>query len=196
VHISPFRLSHLSSPQTHTFNAPFQLSKIPRRMRAQMALFGGYDAAGGYYRASGGHYAERPRDADAYAHAVAHGDVLVLATDGVWDNLSVQDVLRAVCGAMVRRRAWLAPADGGGDAESLTTVVAPGFAALAAAGEDGLPAALAAEVVREAKLASLDGRRDGPFAKEFRRWFPEERYRGGKPDDICVAVAVVVGSEA
>ena len=67
-------------------------------MRAQMKhLFGRYDAAGGYYRASGGHYAERPRDADAYAHAVAHGDVLVLATDGVWDNLSVQDVLRAVC---------------------------------------------------------------------------------------------------
>jgi protein phosphatase PTC7 len=197
VHISPFRLSHLSSPQTHTFNAPFQLSKIPRRMRAQMRLFGGYDPDGGYYRASGGHYEERPRDADVYAHGVAHGDVVVLATDGVWDNLSAQDVLRAVCGVMVRRAAWLAPADGEGDSaeKALATVVAPGFAELAAAEEDGLPVVLAAEIVREAKLASLDARRDGPFAKEVRRWFPEERYRGGKPDDICVAVAVVVGSE-
>jgi protein phosphatase PTC7 len=196
VHVSPFRLSHLSSPQTHTFNAPFQLSKIPRRMRTQMRLFGGYDADQGYYRASGGHYEEQPRDADVHTHAVAHGDVIVLATDGVWDNLAARDVLRAVCGVMVRRRAWLAPADGdggGGGGGGLATVVAPDFAEQAAAVEEGLAAMLAAKIVREAKVASLDTRRDGPFAKEVRRWYPHEGYTGGKPDDICVVVVVVVG---
>ena len=33
---------------------------------------------------------------------------------------------------------------------------------------------------------------DGPFAREVQRRFPNESYRGGKIDDICVLVAVVV----
>ena len=51
---------------------------------------------------------------------------------------------------------------------------------------------LAMHIVREAKSASLDSRRDGPFAREVQRHYPGENYRGGKVDDICVVVAVVV----
>jgi protein phosphatase PTC7 len=194
VHISPFRLSHLSAPQTHSFNAPFQLSKIPPRMRMQMNLFGAGFGSNHDGHGAGAHYEEQPQDADVYAHAVAHGDVVVLATDGVWVNLSAQDVLRAVSGVMVRRRAWVAPQDGDGDGDGETlagNVVAPGFTRAAAEHDAGLAAVIAAEIVREAKMASLSGRRDGPFAKEVQRLFPWEGYRGGKPDDICAVVVVV-----
>jgi protein phosphatase PTC7 len=152
-----------------------------------MRLFGG---GSGAYSA---HFEEQPGDADVYSHAVAPGDVVVLATDGVWDNLSPEDVLRVVSAAMVRRRAWPSPEDG-------PVPVTPAFAGVTAtAAADALPAAsdlsamLAAEIVREAKMASLNERRDGPFAKQARRLFPWEGYRGGKPDDICTVVAVVAG---
>ena len=55
-----------------------------------------------------------------------------------------------------------------------------------------LQSKLATNIVSEAKSASLDRRRDGPFAREVQRHYPGENYRGGKVDDICVVVAVVV----
>jgi protein phosphatase PTC7 len=33
---------------------------------------------------------------------------------------------------------------------------------------------------------------DGPFAKEVQKYYPNEDWRGGKVDDICVVVAIVV----
>ena len=51
--------------------------------------------------------------------------------------------------------------------------------------------------MREAKVAGLDRRRDGPFAKEVNIRYPQEGYSGGKPDDIAVVVCVAVdGAEA
>jgi len=55
-----------------------------------------------------------------------------------------------------------------------------------------LPALLATAVMREAKSAGLDRRRDGPFAKEVKMRFPQEGWEGGKPDDIAVVVCVAV----
>ena len=42
------------------------------------------------------------------------------------------------------------------------------------------------------KIASVDYRRDGPFAKEAQRYYPGDYYRGGKVDDICVVVVIAV----
>ena len=46
--------------------------------------------------------------------------------------------------------------------------------------------------MRNAKIAGLDTRRDGPFAKEVHKYFPNEEYHGGKPDDIAVIVALAI----
>jgi protein phosphatase PTC7 len=54
------RLEMGSRPQQHFFNCPFQL---------------------------GGDNADRPRNGDRYTHAVQPGDLIVLATDGLFDNL-------------------------------------------------------------------------------------------------------------
>ena len=51
---------------------------------------------------------------------------------------------------------------------------------------------LATAIAGEAKLASVNAKRDGPFAKEVQKFYPHEEFHGGKMDDICVVVAVVV----
>ena len=58
--------------------------------------------------------------------------------------------------------------------------------------ENSLQTVLAVNIVGEAKQASQNTRRDGPFAKEVHKFYPHEDYHGGKVDDICVVVAVVV----
>ena len=58
--------------------------------------------------------------------------------------------------------------------------------------ENTLQTLLAVTITGEAKMASLDNKRDGPFAKEIKKFYPGEDYHGGKVDDICVVVAIVV----
>jgi protein phosphatase PTC7 len=174
---SPLKLTGSSTPQTHAFNTPFQLSKIPRPLATRLALFGSV------------HHAETPADADIYRHKVTHGDVFVLATDGIWDNLAAEDVLRVVSNVMVKFGAWIVPLEDG-----RAVRVGEKLAVLAEPVKDNaaLSSHIARAVVRESKVASLDTRRDGPFAKEVRRHFPREEWRGGKVDDICCVVGVVV----
>ena len=154
-----------------------------------------------------------PADADVYSHALAHGDVFVLASDGVWDNLAPEDVLRIVSADMVRRGAWVLPREDGGEAaegggavrvgSGLAEVTMPrggggggeGKTSGEADGEGDeveLSTGLARAIVLEAKHASVNTRRDGPFAKEVKKKFPWEDYRGGKMDDICCVVGIVL----
>lgn len=180
---------HYSVPQTHGFNTPYQLSIIPPRMRTQASLFGG------------AFLEDFPRDAAVTNVHMQHGDVLILATDGVFDNLNNQDILKTVTNRMVVTGAWTATANVGiGASDSLAALTGPeGLASLIpkSSSADGkraptLQAVLAASIAGEAKLASLDYRRDGPFAKEAQRQYPGDYYHGGKVDDIAVLVVVAV----
>jgi protein phosphatase PTC7 len=169
-----------SEPQTHAFNTPYQLSIIPQKMKAKNAAFGGKQLH------------DLPKDASVTKHSLRHGDVLIFATDGVWDNLSSQDILRIVSRLMVGARAWEPTEEGIRVGERLTffTMTAP-----PPAGTQGIPSLqsfLAVGIAGEAKAASINTKVDGPFAKEVQRYYPEEDWRGGKVDDICVVVAIVV----
>jgi protein phosphatase PTC7 len=193
IHLSPFQLRYLSPAQTHRFNTPFQLSKLPAEMLKQVALFGGAKP-----------YSEIPKDSALTTQQLQHGDVVVFATDGVWDNLSAEDALKLVSNLMVRLKAWTPPKEDGE-----TKTIPANFAEIAktasikvpsssSSGDvdssvTGLSAVLASALTHEAKVASLDRKRDGPFAREVQRLYPEENWRGGKQDDICVVVGVVVG---
>ena len=77
-------IHNYSEPQTHAFNTPYQLSIVPEKVLAQAAAFGGEQLC------------DFPKDANVSQHSLRHGDVLVFASDGVWDNLSSQDILRIV----------------------------------------------------------------------------------------------------
>ncbi|PKY07005.1 protein serine/threonine phosphatase 2C [Aspergillus campestris IBT 28561] len=181
---------HYSAPQTHGFNTPYQLSIIPPRMRAQASIFGG------------AFLEDFPRDAAVTSLQMQHGDVLMLATDGVYDNLNNQDILKLVTSRMVLTGAWDAtPEMGIRPSDQLDQLTGPvGLSSLLPAGAPSpmgdqpytLQSFLASSIAGEAKLASVDIRRDGPFAKEAQRYYPGDYYRGGKIDDICVIAIVAV----
>lgn len=170
-----------SEPQTHAFNTPFQLSLVPPAVAARMAAFGGQQLS------------DLPRDADVTQHALRHGDVLVFATDGVLDNLFNQDILRIASEVLVTHGAWVLTETGGarvGDAiEPLCRL--PEASEMKKQRTVTLQSLLATEIVTAAKRASMNTKRDGPFAKEVQKYYPGENWHGGKIDDICVVVAVV-----
>jgi protein phosphatase PTC7 len=82
-----------SEPQTHAFNTPYQLSVVPEKVLLQAKAFGGQQLC------------DFPSDANVSQHELRHGDVLVFASDGVWDNLSRHDILRIVSRVMLGARA-------------------------------------------------------------------------------------------
>lgn len=186
--LSPGKIKARSDFQTHAFNTPFQMSKLPPRLRAQEAIFGGSR-----------HFSETPADADITRHALKHGDIVLFATDGVWDNISAQDTLDIVAKVMVEQGAWF-QSHNFADAETmLNASVIRNIASEVGNGKGDsgfLPGLLASNVMRAAKLAGLDRKRDGPFAKEVKRLYPQEGWMGGKPDDIAVVVAVVVEEDS
>lgn len=167
-----------SDAQTHAFNTPFQLSVIPPAQRARTAAFGGTQLQ------------DYPKDAAVTRHEVRHGDVIIFATDGVWDNLSASDVLRIVSRLMVGCKAWQVTEEGIKVTESLNDYTIPNTPD-GAEDRPSLQSFLAVGVAGQAKAASVNTKLDGPFAKEVQRYYPEENWRGGKVDDICVVVAVV-----
>ncbi|KIX98878.1 uncharacterized protein Z520_05339 [Fonsecaea multimorphosa CBS 102226] len=188
---------HYSNPQTHAFNTPYQMSLTPPEILAQAMIFGGLPLN------------DKPDRADLADHMLRHGDVLVLATDGVWDNLNSQDILSIVSLHMRTTGAWLRSKDQGYIvspvlSELVDHSLAPHKHKLRISdtvdssiqqlplATGTLQSVLAAAIVGEAKNASLNTKRDGPFAKEMQKQFPYDAWHGGKVDDIAVLVVVAV----
>lgn len=175
---------HYSNPQTHAFNTPYQLSIIPPKIIAQSAVFGGTPLS------------DLPERAELSKGKLRHGDVLVLATDGVWDNLNPQEVLNIVSSQMRSHSAWTATANQGlVVSDKVAELVRPGGLG-EKKGRQTIQGVVAAAVAGEAKSASMNDRRDGPFAKEVQKYYPEDGYRGGKVDDICVIALLAVEHSA
>ncbi|KAI9819473.1 MAG: hypothetical protein M1827_006921 [Pycnora praestabilis] len=169
---------HYSDPQTHAFNTPYQLSMIPPKILAQARIFGG------------AHLSDLPKDAMLSSHKLRHGDVLVFASDGVWDNLTSQDILKTVSRPMINSKAWEAGDNGIAIGAPLHTLTKSG--GISKSEGNTLQGLLAVTIAHAAKMASLNSKLDGPFAREVQRFYPDEGYHGGKVDDICVVVAIVI----
>jgi len=130
-----------SQEQTHYFNTPYQLS-VPPPGSGQDVL------------------SDLPSDAQAGGCEMVAGDLVLVATDGVFDNLPEEALLAAVAAA-------------------------EGTCSLAVLEQ------AADQVARLAKKYSEDGDFISPFAENAAK---NNLYtRGGKPDDITVVLAAVVG---
>lgn len=175
-------VSHYSDPQTHAFNTPFQLSAVPPKILAQIKNFGGSAP-----------FCDMPGDASISSHKLRHGDVLVFATDGVWDNLTSQEVLDVVSTSMIGNGAWTAP---NGEAvqvsKALPYLAAESIAKESSGSTTPLQVKLAIDITKKAKDASVNAKRDGPFARAVQQAFPQERWHGGKIDDVCVLVVIAI----
>lgn len=180
LHVRLGAVHHYSNPQTHAFNTPYQLSIIPPKIIAQSAIFGGMPLS------------DLPEKAELSSGQLQHGDVLILATDGVWDNLNPQEVLSLVSSQMRSHGAWtVQEGQGLGISHQITELIRPGGLKEKKRGQT-LQGVIAAAVAGEAKIASMNDRRDGPFAREVQKHYPDEGYHGGKVDDICVIALVAV----
>ncbi|VDM79538.1 unnamed protein product [Strongylus vulgaris] len=85
-----------SEEQVHYFNAPFQLTLPPEgrylvsRMLYLLIIYeSSFDICSGYR----GFIGDTPDLADKSEIRVQKGDIVLLATDGLWDNLTEQHVL-------------------------------------------------------------------------------------------------------
>ncbi|OJD18600.1 hypothetical protein AJ78_01371 [Emergomyces pasteurianus Ep9510] len=193
-------IHHYSIPQTHDFNTPYQLTLVPPLMRIQSSIFGGRV------------FEDLPYHANVTNLKMQHGDVLILATDGVLDNLFNQDILNIITEQMTTIGAWDVTSETGisvaAELDKFTheggLLPSPRVSTLAndSLSKHPIPNAqtrfhplqslLALTVVQQAKVASMDRHRDGPFAKQAQRYYPWDKWRGGKVDDICVVVVVAV----
>ena len=180
---SPGKVVHRSIAQTHAFNTPYQLSKIPPKMQAQYAIFGGST-----------YFSETPAQSDIYNYTLKHGDVVLFATDGVWDNLSAQDTLQIVTRIMEEGGYWFKSHKFPGAETILNDTLIRELPKVIEEDieETFLPGQLARAVMHEAKVAGLDRKRNGPFAREVKQRYPNEDWQGGKPDDIAVVACVAV----
>ncbi|EGW30653.1 uncharacterized protein SPAPADRAFT_142659 [Spathaspora passalidarum NRRL Y-27907] len=75
-----FKLIHETNFQTHNFNTPYQLSKIPRHIQRQAEMEGRR------------YIVDTPDLADEYVWKLQSGDLVMFATDGVTDNVVPQDI--------------------------------------------------------------------------------------------------------
>jgi len=182
--LSPGKVSFQSEPQTLGFNTPYQLSKLTPKMEAQRAIFGGSQQI-----------SELPSAADTSHHTLKHGDVVLFASDGVWDNLSATEILQVVFSVMEKKGHWSKPSESGSEGSRAIGEILRS-SSQASAPEKDLAGQVAFAVMREAKVLSQNQKRDGPFAKEVHKFYPGEDFHGGKVDDIAVLACIAVQDTA
>ncbi|KAF8951796.1 Protein phosphatase PTC7 [Haplosporangium bisporale] len=144
------RCIYESPSQQHFWNCPYQLTVLPP----------GYPGAGAYVM-------DMPKDAAQTTHQLQDGDVIVLATDGFWDNVFTKEAIELV------------------DRELGDVITSKDISSSV---EDvvGRVRALSQRLTNTARRFSLDQKRLTPFSQGARHI-----RAGGKIDDITVIVTLV-----
>lgn len=141
---------------------------------------------------------DQPRDAAVSTHTLQHGDIVIFATDGVWDNLFEDEILKLVTSECTHFGVMKDPSESSINTKALVSAtkdrdVYPQYADQKLKREDrSLQAAIATSIVQASKVAGENEKRDGPFAKAVQKAYPYESWHGGKADDISVVVLIAL----
>ncbi|KAG0176802.1 hypothetical protein DFQ28_010696 [Apophysomyces sp. BC1034] len=144
------KIVYESPSQQHYFNCPYQLTVVPDT-----------------YPNRDSFVTDTPKDGDQKSFFLKEGDLILLATDGYFDNVYPHETLALVNTAM---ETLIEPTD----EEVVTTV-----------------RGLAKSLTDTARRMSLDPKRLSPWARDARAH--GSNYRGGKVDDITCIVTLVRG---
>jgi len=153
------KVAYRSAETTHYFNAPYQLAVIPPELEGR------------------GHINNVPEDGTVTTLQLEYGDLVVLGTDGLFDNLFSSDIeteAEATCPA---------------DFDKLLEKPSNSQPALKA-----YTNAFAGALVRRARTKAQDRKAETPFSTEAQK--VGLKYKGGKMDDITVVVALVTTKSA
>jgi len=161
----PLSLVLRSEEQQHAWNCPYQLMRVPPIMAARLPRNTRPDSAA---------------DCRRYRFTVQPGDLLLLFTDGLSDNLFESEILD-----VVNREAATDAAEQTSDSTSETGGVSVG----PLPGRPP-PERLAKALAEAAREKSLDAGAEVPFCESAR--CHGHRFVGGKTDDITVVAAWVV----
>uniref|UniRef100_A0A0G4I6Q1 PPM-type phosphatase domain-containing protein n=1 Tax=Chromera velia CCMP2878 TaxID=1169474 RepID=A0A0G4I6Q1_9ALVE len=154
--------------QQHTFNCPFQLARLPRDEHYPQLIKEGKATLVRVLRQSSMMPQDTPSMAATYSTSLQEGDLVLLGTDGVFDNLFDHEICALA---------------------NLT--MSPYEASLLQNSELVTPAEhVAAAVAHAAFHRSRDPKAKTPFARHARQ--SGTHYAGGKMDDITVLAAWVV----
>ncbi|KAI9222640.1 hypothetical protein BC828DRAFT_377911 [Blastocladiella britannica] len=181
------RAVYRSPEQQHYFNAPFQLSVSPPHIR--------------------GNLSDSPQQAQVSDHQLRPGDVVIVATDGLFDNAFTRDILYTVHRELMTSAAAAAvaaskslsppPAVPGPDADPAAKTYKPTLPSPLTthhATADRV-AALARALAALGRELALNDRRQSPFARAASA-ISGRVMHGGKLDDVTVLAAVVVDAAA
>jgi protein phosphatase PTC7 len=150
-----FKIMFKSEEQTHGFNFPFQVGE-------------------------GG---DNPRSADINSHEVKPYDIIVLATDGLWDNLSNENIIKIIHSYFSKiaevQKELINKENKDSEENNLSEV-------LSSKNKFIIPNvnALSEYITKTAEHMSLDKNYKSPFSERSKGL-----YIGGKHDDITIIVA-------
>jgi protein phosphatase PTC7 len=143
---SDLRIAFISQQQLRSFNLPYQLGHT--NVNGASSTF------------------ETPRDAVNTSFPVMPGDIVILATDGLYDNMELEEMCSI---AQAWETKWF-----GGPLGGLTSR------------NDAATNDLAEQLANRARELSLDDTRDSPFALLAKE--NDIMWGGGMPDDVTVCV--------
>lgn len=166
---SGFRCLSRTREQQHAFNCPYQLSLLPKPADFPALLEQGKEKLVRAIERRPNSKTDCPYDADLFDFQVQEGDLLVLGTDGVFDNLYVEEVCE-LAGAAV------GPLEA--DASHITEA-----------------AQIAQAIAKAAFHRSLDRVARSPFSDHAKQ--AGLYHTGGKMDDItCVCAWILAETDA
>mmetsp|Transcript_94699 Transcript_94699/g.203346 ORF Transcript_94699/g.203346 Transcript_94699/m.203346 type:complete len:486 (+) Transcript_94699:122-1579(+) len=176
------RVVNRTTDQQHSFNCPYQLSRLPEPSefpslisKGKMALVKAVQRM-----LTLGSKQDAPSDADVCSFPIKEGDLLILGTDGLFDNLHDTEICEIAQLAVSPFEAHLWEEGQSLDPEDGRTV-GQGFTD---------PSDIAAAIAKAARDRAKDEHAKTPFSLSAKK--ASFLHRGGKLDDITVLAAWAV----
>jgi len=169
-------VANTTKDQQHFFNCPFQLTRRPREKDYPGLLAQGKTKLVEIMKTNIKMIEDKPEDADIYNFPLHEGDVLILGSDGLFDNLYDREILDFVDLAITPMEA--------------RQVYAQNAGTLRGPGSSTDPGALATTIAHAAYHRACDTSAASPFSACARSHGIQ--HTGGKLDDITVICAWAV----
>jgi len=173
------RIANRTVEQQHEFNCPYQLSRLPQPKDFPRLLAEGKAKLVRAMEKAPATRQDMPGDADLYSLSVQEGDLLLLGSDGVFDNLHDHEVCYLAdlaVSPLEARRAQGATASAGEPPRERSRFTDP--------------TDIAKAIAQAARCRSLDGSARTPFGQNARE--AGLYHVGGKVDDVSVIAAWIV----
>lgn len=163
------KIVHQSKSQQHFFNCPFQLAMVPKDRR--------------------GNINDLPKDSDTSQFLCQEGDIIVLATDGVYDNVHLQHILELLKELEISKK-LIDKIDMNLDEKESGYVSEESTNSIKSLTEINEKVERAASTfVAFARQNAHNQNYTSPFTLEAAKY--GKRYLGGKVDDITILISVV-----